>query len=97
MTTLSKAAPAAILPLALAAGSLLVAAQPASAAPAVQILKVRYDSAGADKGSNASLNDEWVMLKNTSSSNRVLTGWTVKDKTGYTYTFPPSRSGPGRR
>ena len=88
MTTRSKAVAAAILPFALAAGSLLVAAQPASAAPAVQILKVRYDSAGADKGSNASLNDEWVMLKNTSGSNRVLTGWTVKDKTGYTYTFP---------
>lgn len=88
MTTRTKAVAAALVPLALAAGSIATAAQPASAASAVQILKVKYDSTGSDNGSNASLNDEWVMLKNTSSTSRVLTGWTVKDKTGYTFTFP---------
>lgn len=88
MTTRSKAVAAVLVPLALAAGSIATAAQPASAASAVQILKVKYDSTGSDNGSNASLNDEWVMLKNTSSTSRVLTGWTVKDKTGYTFTFP---------
>ena len=88
MTTRTKAFAATLLPLALTAGSLAAAAQPASAASAVQILKVKYDSTGSDNGTNASLNDEWVMLKNTASTSRVLTGWTVKDKTGYTYTFP---------
>ena len=56
-----------------------------AATPPVKIYKVQYDSPGSDSGSNTSLNTEWVMLKNTTSTNRSLTGWTLKDKTGYTY------------
>ena len=33
-------------------------------------------------------NAEYVVIKNTTRSNRVLTGWTLRDKTGYTYRFP---------
>jgi hypothetical protein len=74
------------LPL-LVGGSLLVAPS-ASAAPAVKISFVYFDSPGSDTGSNTSLNAEYVTIKNTSSTARSLTGWTLRDKTGYTYTFP---------
>ena len=74
------------LPLVLG-GSLLAAPQ-ASAASAVQIYFVYYNSPGADTGSNTSLNAEYVTLKNVSSSNRSITGWRLRDKTGYTYKFP---------
>jgi hypothetical protein len=59
-----------------------------AATPPVKIYKVQYDSPGSDSGSNTSLNTEWVMLKNTTSTNRSLSGWTLRDKTGYTYRFP---------
>jgi hypothetical protein len=60
----------------------------AQALPPVMIYKIQYDSPGSDTGSNSSLNAEYVVLKNTTRSNRVLTGWTLRDKTGYTYRFP---------
>ncbi|WP_076259234.1 lamin tail domain-containing protein [Intrasporangium flavum] len=66
----------------------VTAATEAQALPAVMIYKVQYDSPGSDTGSNSSLNGEYVVLKNTTRSNRVLTGWTLRDKTGYTYRFP---------
>jgi hypothetical protein len=66
----------------------VTAATEAQALPAVMIYKVQYDSPGSDTGSNSSLNAEYVVLKNTTRSNRVLTGWTLRDKTGYTYRFP---------
>ncbi|GAB3074026.1 lamin tail domain-containing protein [Intrasporangium mesophilum] len=67
-----------------------VASAPSASAvlPAIMIYKVQYDSPGSDTGSNASLNAEYVVLKNTTRTNRVITGWTLKDKTGYTYKFP---------
>jgi hypothetical protein len=74
------------LPLVLGA-SLLVAPQ-ASAASAVRISYVYFDSPGSDSGSNTSLNAEYVRIKNFSSTNRSITGWTLRDKTGYTYKFP---------
>ena len=79
---------AALLPLGLAGATLVAAAAPASAAPAVKISYVRYDSPGSDSGSNTSLNAEYVVLKNTTGTNRSLTGWTLRDKTGYIYRFP---------
>lgn len=62
-------------------------AAPAQAAPVIKISKVYYDSPGSDTGSNSSLNAEYVVLKNTTSTSRVLTGYTVRDVTGYTYKF----------
>jgi hypothetical protein len=49
---------------------------------------VYFDSPGSDTGSNTSLNAEYVTIKNTSSTARSLTGWTLRDRTGYTYKFP---------
>ena len=68
---------------------LTVAAGPAEAAtPAIKITKVYYDSPGADTRTNTSLNAEYVMRKNTTSTNRTLTGWTLRDAANHIYTFP---------
>ncbi|POM25801.1 hypothetical protein BTM25_01840 [Actinomadura rubteroloni] len=62
-------------------------AVPAEAASAVQIYRVYYDSPGKDTRSNTSLNGEWVQLFNTSRTSRQLRGYSLRDRTGYTYTF----------
>jgi len=82
---------AASLALASALAGTVVAVAPSAtsaATPPVKLYKVQYDSPGSDSGSNTSLNAEWVIIKNTTSTNRALTGWTLRDKTGYTYKFP---------
>jgi hypothetical protein len=63
------------------------AAPTAAAAPCVVIYRVYFDSPGSDTGSNSSLNAEWIKLKNRCSTNKSLTGWTIKDKAGHTYRF----------
>lgn len=69
----------------------LVLGSPASPAQAasrsIQITSVQYDSPGTDRGSNASLNAEWVLIKNTSKKSRSLTGFTLRDTAGHRYTF----------
>ncbi|TDD76658.1 lamin tail domain-containing protein [Actinomadura rubrisoli] len=71
-------------------------AGPAEAASAVQIHRVYFDSPGSDRGSNASLNGEWVQLFNTSRTSRQLRGYKLKDRTGFTYTFGSFKLG-GRK
>jgi hypothetical protein len=72
-------------------------ASPAQAATkAVQIVTVQYDSPGADRGSNQSLNDEWVLIRNTGKKARKITGFTLTDETGYTYTFKKRTLKPGQ-
>ncbi|MFU8854010.1 lamin tail domain-containing protein [Micromonospora sp. SL1-18] len=73
--------------LAIAVGGSLAVAAPAQAAPPVMITKVYYDSPGSDHGSNSSLNAEYVRLTNKRSTTINLKGWTLRDKTGYTYKF----------
>ena len=72
---------------AIAATAVGLLAVPADAASAVQIHRVYYNSPGTDTGSNASLNGEWVQLFNTSSTSRQLRNYTLKDRSGHTYTF----------
>lgn len=72
----------------LAVAAPIATASSAQALPAIMIYKIQYDSPGSDTGSNTSLNAEFVVIKNTTRTNRVLTGWTLRDKTGYTYKFP---------
>ncbi|GAA3537622.1 hypothetical protein GCM10022419_016960 [Nonomuraea rosea] len=74
----------------LAATAALGTALPAqAAAPALQIVKIYYDSPGADRRSNDSLNAEYVTLLNTTQKAIDLEGWTLRDKTGYSYAFGP--------
>jgi len=71
----------------------------AAAAPAHQgasrgrvfIHEIFYNSPGPDRGSNASLNAEWVDLHNSSGHPIVLTHWTLRDKAGHVYKFGPYR------
>jgi hypothetical protein len=58
-----------------------------AAAPAIKFIRVQYDSPGVDRRANASLNAEYATIKNTSRQAVDLEGWTLRDKTGYTYTF----------
>jgi len=75
----------------------IIAAAPAQAAtPAVQIVKVWYDSPGADRRSNASLNAEYVTLKNTTARTIQMEDWILRDKTGYKYRFLGFALRPGK-
>jgi hypothetical protein len=59
----------------------------ATASAGIRISEIFFDSPGADNGSNSSLNGEWIRLKNTGTTARKLTGWTVRDTSGHVYKF----------
>jgi hypothetical protein len=77
------------------AASVVVIAQPAYAAgPAIQITKIHYNSYGSTSDTpvtNAKLNDEYVQIKNTTTTTKSLGGWTLRDKqstaSGHIYKF----------
>jgi hypothetical protein len=71
----------------LAASVLPLAANAQAATNPTQFGLIYYDSPGSDDGSNASLNAEYVTIKNIGSSTVSLTGYTVSDRAGHTYTF----------
>lgn len=84
MKKLASIAASAVVALSVA----LTPASPAEAAtPKIEITKVYYNSPGADKGSNASLNDEWVRLTNRRTTTINLKGWTLRDKANHVSTF----------
>ena len=81
----------------LAAASLLIAT-PAQAAPAtVYIYKVYFDSPGSDRGSNSSLNAEYVVIRNGDNVSHSISGWTVRDAAGHMYKFGSLRLGAGKQ
>ncbi|WP_373689827.1 lamin tail domain-containing protein [Halocatena marina] len=55
----------------------------------LSIAQINADAAGND---NDNLNDEYVVFENTGSSTLDLSGWTVSDEAGHTYTFPSGAS-----
>jgi Lamin Tail Domain len=67
-----------------------------TAVGAIKIDRIYFDSPGSDTGSNSSLNAEWIRLKNTGSSGRSLTDWTVRDNAGHVYRFGTYRLRAGR-
>ncbi|WP_200303421.1 lamin tail domain-containing protein [Streptomyces adelaidensis] len=72
-------------------GTLL--SSPAQAAGGVVIYRVYFDSPGKDTRSTASLNGEWVQIRNTSSKAISLKGWVLKDPQNHKYTFPNVKIG----
>ena len=72
-----------------AAAGVLAGMQPAAAVtgPPVRIVSVQYDSPGTDSRSNASLNAEWVVLRNVTGARVDLTGWTLRDAQNQVYSF----------
>ncbi|WP_405773298.1 lamin tail domain-containing protein [Streptomyces sp. NBC_01538] len=73
-----------------------VVSTPAQAAGGVVIRHVWFDSPGSDNRSNASLNGEWVEIKNTSSAAISLRGWVLKDVANHKYPFANLRIGAGK-
>jgi hypothetical protein len=53
----------------------------------VKIVEIYFDSPGSDTGSNASLDAEWVKVKNVTGSRRTITGWTLRDASSHVYRF----------
>jgi hypothetical protein len=61
----------------------------------VRITAIYFDSPGSDDRSNSSLNAEWVRLKNTTSTRKTITGWTLHDASTHVYAFPAFRLAAG--
>ncbi|AQU67737.1 lamin tail domain-containing protein [Streptomyces niveus] len=89
--TLSTVAAAA----AVVAGTVLLPSQ-AQAAGSVHLYKIYYDSPGSDTRSNASLNGEYVQIRNTTTRAVSLTGWSVVDGSNHKYTFGSYSLGRGK-
>jgi hypothetical protein len=66
----------------------MAASAPAEAAtPAIQITLAYYNSPGSDRGSNASLNAEYIRLTNKRSYTINVKSWTLRDLAGHVYKF----------
>lgn len=77
-----------VMGLLMVAGLIAATGLPAQAsAYRMQISEIWYNSPGLDTGTNASLDNEWVQLHNTSGSSINLTGWTLRDKAGHVFVF----------
>ncbi len=63
----------------------------------IQFGLIYYDSPGPDTGSNASLNAEYVTIKNVGTTTRNLTHWTLRDGQRHIYTFGTFYLGAGKR
>lgn len=59
-----------------------------SSSGGARITAIYFDSPGSDTGTNSSLNAEWVRIKNTTSTRKTLTGWTLRDTASHVFTFP---------
>ncbi len=66
----------------------LPAAAQAATSPIV-IHEIYYNSPGPDRGSNTSLDAEWVQLYNRTGHAVTLTHWTLRDTARHIYTFGP--------
>jgi hypothetical protein len=64
--------------------------------PARFTYKIHYDSPGSDRGGNASLNSEYVQIRNTTSQAVNLRGWTLTDASNHRYTFGSFTLGKGK-
>ena len=74
----------------------LLTAPPAQAAGPIQFGKIQYDSPGTDNRTNASINAEWVVIRNTGAKPVALTGWTLSDALPTAYRFGTFSLGAGK-
>lgn len=68
----------------------------ADAAGPIQLGKINYNSPGSDYATNASVNGEYVIIKNFGSSARSMTGWTLRDAANHVYKFGTFTLGAGK-
>lgn len=82
----------------LAAVLLCILAPAAGANPHhIQFARIQYDSPGADTGTNASLNGEYFVVKNLSTTTRNIHRYTVRDaNSAHVYTFPSTSLAAGK-
>jgi hypothetical protein len=75
--------------MAISVTGLLLGAAPAEAAnPTLHFSKAYVNSPGSDTGTNLSLNAEYVVISNSSSTTSyTLTGYTVSDRSAHVYRF----------
>jgi len=73
-----------------------VTALPAHAAGTVQLGRIQYDAPGSDTSKNASVNGEYVVIRNAGTTARSLKGWTVRDAARHVYTFGTFTLGAGK-
>ena len=93
----SKAATCAAAASLLAIGGLGVMSTPAQAASPVQITKVYVNSPGSDlPTTNAKVNSEYTVIKNTGTSTQTMTGWTLRDQSNHVYKFGTFSLGAGK-
>jgi hypothetical protein len=81
--------------LTVAATAVAVAPTASAAAPGVRMTAIYFDSPGTDYRTNASLNAEWVAIKNFTNTRKALTGWTLRDASSHVYHFPTFRLAAG--
>lgn len=79
-----------------AVAGLVALPAPAHAAGSVHLYKIYYDSPGTDRRTNASLNAEYVQIRNTTSRAVNLKGWVLVDKANHKYTFGTYSLGKGK-
>ena len=58
------------------------------ALPSLRMSKIQYDPPGADVLTNTQINKEWVQIHNYGTKPRDLTGWVLRDVTGFRFKFP---------
>jgi hypothetical protein len=51
----------------------------------LELVRIHADAAGND---NENLNDEYLVFENTGTETLDLSGWTIADEAGHTYTIP---------
>ncbi|MFF7154778.1 lamin tail domain-containing protein [Streptomyces sp. NPDC008139] len=85
--TRSRLTAAAAVAVAAATAVVLVPVHAEAAAGSVHLAKIYYNSPGADRRSNASLNAEYVQIANSTSKGVSLRGWTLTDASSHRYTF----------
>jgi hypothetical protein len=76
------------------AAPLWLVSSPAEAASGLQFQKVQFNLPGSDTPGR--LNEEWVQIKNVTSTTKNLKGWKVYDRGRiHAYTFPTTPVAPG--
>ena len=60
----------------------------------LRVVGINADAAGDD---NENLDDEYVVIENAATESLDLSGWTVTDEAGHSYTFGEFTLGPGER
>ena len=79
------------------AALIAVGTVPAEAAVStIQFGRIQYNSPGTDRATNASVNGEYVVVKNLGRTARSLTGWTVRDAQNHVYKFGAFTLGAGK-